>query len=297
MEIYCYDTQDVYLEVKSGSTLVDADTLPTATITSDEPPDDVISRSLTVTKTATGKYKVPLIISDTFVERTLKITWQYVIGGISVSYPVYVSVVRQYSSLDELKAKYPTKSDADIIEGSRFAKLLIDSVTNRTFGSRFDIIKLRGNNKNTLVFREPILNVSKIYRDTDIIYDSSLVSNDMTLIYSPTGYAITSDVRTDPQEYDQTLDLFNNGKFYSGHDYIVHGRFGYDFVPEDIKQAHRLLVNDWFCSDTIWKKKYIESQDVSEWKVKFDSRAYAGTGNFFVDAILEKYTLTPMVVL
>ena len=127
MDIYRNETQDLYLYVKVGSVLTDADALPVANLESTLEVSP-IDRNPTVTKVDTGVYTIGLINSDISIERDLIVTWEYDLGGIPETQTHEYSVVTAYSTLDDLKS-LPSTADAtdeDIQEAARFAKALIE---------------------------------------------------------------------------------------------------------------------------------------------------------------------------
>lgn len=292
MEIYRGEPQDVIVKVKSGSTLTDADAPPTALITGSNP---TLSRSPVVTKTATGTYSVPLLYSDVADERDLNLKFSYTIGGESVVQNVPLSVGTAYSTVEEILEVAPVgTSDAEAKQAGLFAKTIINGYTAQYFGPSYQEMWQYGTDKDHIVLKDRIISIDKIYEDDVLIYDSSVVGS-VGLEYSPTGYGlqITSvqDVIMDPNFN------FNSGTFSSSRKYTFVGTFGWQYVPDDVHQAHLLLVDDWFCGESKWRKRYISEMSSADWTVKFESQAFSGTGNFYVDTLLDPYVWNTMVVL
>lgn len=87
------------------------------------------------------------------------------------------------------------------------------------------------------------------------------------------------------------LDLnFVYRGFPKGFDYSVVGLFGYKKVPSDIVKATELLIEDIECGKLDYYKRYVADYSTDQFKIKFDSAVFEGTGNILVDKILSKYT-------
>ena len=96
--------------------------------------------------------------------------------------------------------------------------------------------------------------------------------------------------------YDQVLSLTEiNGAplFPKDWDYIISGEWGWPVVPQDIKDATRLLVDDIKCGRLSYISKYITEYQTDQFKIKYSDMSLTGSGNLVVDRILERYS-TPM---
>jgi hypothetical protein len=96
--------------------------------------------------------------------------------------------------------------------------------------------------------------------------------------------------------YDQVLSLTEiNGAplFPKDWDYIVSGEWGWPVVPQDIKDATRLLIDDIKCGRLSYISKYITEYQTDQFKIKYSDMSLTGSGNLAVDRILERYS-TPI---
>jgi hypothetical protein len=75
-------------------------------------------------------------------------------------------------------------------------------------------------------------------------------------------------------------------------DYYITGTWGWKFVPSEVKEAARLLVNDFASGDTIYRDRYLTSMTAADWRIQFNSGAFAKTGNVRADQLLSNYVLT-----
>jgi hypothetical protein len=68
---------------------------------------------------------------------------------------------------------------------------------------------------------------------------------------------------------------------------------GYRKLPQDIVIAAEMLVEDIACGKLDYYKRYISDYNTDQFKIKFASGVFEGTGNIVVDKILAR--LTPSI--
>lgn len=81
------------------------------------------------------------------------------------------------------------------------------------------------------------------------------------------------------------------GIFPKDWDYTVYGEWGWPVVPQDIKNATKLLINDLKCNNLAYVNKYITEYQTDQFRVKYGELATSGTGNLIVDKILQAYAV------
>ena len=77
--------------------------------------------------------------------------------------------------------------------------------------------------------------------------------------------------------------------FPSGWDYVVIVEAGWPVIPQDIKQATMLIVNDLKCNNIPYINSYIKEYKSDQFDLKFDDRVFHDTGNRIADKILSAY--------
>lgn len=96
--------------------------------------------------------------------------------------------------------------------------------------------------------------------------------------------------------YDQVLSLTEiNGAplFPQGWDYVVSGEWGWPVVPQDIKDATKMLIDDIKCGRLSYISKYVSEYQTDQFRIKYSDMSLTGSGNLIVDRILERY-FTPI---
>ena len=81
----------------------------------------------------------------------------------------------------------------------------------------------------------------------------------------------------------------NSSMFPNGWDYTVVLESGWPIIPQDIKQATTLIVNDLKCNNIPYINSYITDYKSDQFTLKFDSGVFKDTGNRIADKILSGY--------
>ena len=77
--------------------------------------------------------------------------------------------------------------------------------------------------------------------------------------------------------------------FPDGANYTVHVSYGWPTVPEDIRDCMRIIVNDMASGAPNYWSKYINRYETKDFKMFFSNSMFDGTGNRYVDNILNNY--------
>lgn len=204
-----------------------------------------------------------------------------------------IDVVRPYCNLDSI-ASALSITDGSEIDYERLARYIIDSQTQG-----FNFIRkekeIVGNGSDYLPIDEKIYKIYKVYENGHLRYDSSLSASVNEVVYEITkdGTSITNvddEVPENKVNYRQVwLERYLDATFVEGAEYVIDADFGWKVVPQDIQEACEMLIQDIKSDNLKYVNRYIESFDNDDFKIKFAKNPTTGTGNMFVDKILEKY--------
>jgi hypothetical protein len=86
--------------------------------------------------------------------------------------------------------------------------------------------------------------------------------------------------------YDQPV------MFPEGRDYIVIYEAGFKVIPYDVEDAAKRLIEDIKCGNLDYAKRFITGYQTEQFNIKFDTSLLDGTGNNFVDKVLQKYIVS-----
>ena len=87
-----------------------------------------------------------------------------------------------------------------------------------------------------------------------------------------------------------------SGTFKKDFRYVVDGVFGWQYVPDNVREACKILMQQYFEKDRAWKDKYVKNISTFDWKFEFMEDAHRGTGNLYADQLLAPYITNGMVV-
>lgn len=187
-----------------------------------------------------------------------------------------------------------TNDQADMLEAN--VRNAIQSLTGQTFGYFDGTYQVSGTGRTALELPSRLISLSSFNGDTDHLGDFVIDGDGYLLTHYPWGvppikadfYGVneatvqTTGVMHDPRIY--RLGLFNTGLVYN-----ISGKWGFESVPESVKEAARMLVNDYSCADIEYRDRYLTSMTAADWRIQFNSGAFVSTGNARADRLIEPY--------
>ena len=299
----------------SDGDLTQADSLPTVSIYDADNNTTAITGYIdrdVVDENSDGLYSILLKPDVTNLKRVLEVVWTYTLDDIETNHYDYFSVETVYAGINEITdfLGFGTEpSDLNyydpkaIVSAEKFARTIIDGYTGQKFSTYYGSQEQYGKGSDALYLTEKMLTIDKVWENDLLLIDNTIdpVVNTFGfgLELSPTGKILRIvnagwDVR-----YDNTVDptILYYGRFRDNSRYKIQGQIGYKYVPEDIKIAAMLLVNDILSNDYNWRNKYLKKVDLSEISFEMAGGAFNGTGNVAVDNILDQYRNVNIVII
>lgn len=211
-----------------------------------------------------------------------------------------VDVVRPYV---DPNTKGTTASEiAEYKKHEELARAVIDSIITDGFYYKKRLVETSGLGADILPVWQDLKEILYVYENNFLVFDAANAED-----YS-VQYEMTKDRFGIQQKYSgvinrsesapnmlpaggsDMLDLnFVYRGFPKGFDYSIVGIFGYKKLPADIVRATEMLIEDIQCGKLDYYKRYISDYNTDQFKIKFDSGVFEGTGNILVDKILSKY--------
>jgi hypothetical protein len=201
------------------------------------------------------------------------------------------------------------------------ARGLIDAYIADGFYYSREVIDTVGMDNDYLALPYRLNKLIRVYENDYLVYDSEPTDSEWTNLR---GYMITADksaitvviddvyggynrMQSKPvvprTSASDSFTLYNTNDspniiqniagspmFPQGRDYIVVVDAGWPVVPEDIKVAAKLLINDLKCNTSPHLNSYVKQYESDQFNIEFQPDAYSGTGNRVVDKILSNYT-------
>jgi hypothetical protein len=307
--------EKIYLQVYSDGILSQADSLPTLSIynaDNDNSPLTGFSGLNAYDESPSGVYSFLLTSAITNINQVLEICWSYSINGLPVVQTDYYQIETPYATVSETidflqfgsEPSYPNYVDPkSIVSAEKVARTIIEGYTGIKFYTYYGGQEIYGIGANTIQLTEKMLSLDQIYENEILVYDKTQNPIYDTFGYnteiSPSGYQIRIWFPGWQDGWNNEMDpeIYEYGRFRDNYLYRFVGQIGYKYVPEDIKLASMLLINDILSNDYNWRNKYLSQVNLSEISFNMAGGAFNGTGNITVDNILDQYRKANIVII
>ena len=206
--------------------------------------------------------------------------------------------------------------EEEYIALERMARQIIDTLVGGFYYNSSEA-ELTGLGADYLPLPKRVNRINQVYENNVKVYDRiDPIDGQYTYILSPDKTALTIQVSGDynrqqskptslpvgasdsfmlyGDDYDQVLSLTEikgASLFPKDWDYTIYAEWGWPVVPQDIKDAATMLINDLKCGKLSYVQKYVTEYQTDQFKVKYSDLSLRGTGNLLVDKILEGYSI------
>lgn len=205
------------------------------------------------------------------------------------------------------------------IELERTARQIIDTLVGGFYYTNSEVETV-GLGADFLPLTKRANRINQVYENNVKVYDRiNPISGQYTYVLTPDKTALTvqlSDtenynrMQSKPvhlpvaasdsfmlynDDYDAVLaltEIKGSAMFPKDWDYTVYGEYGWPVVPQDIKDATRMLINDLKCGKLSHLQRYIKEYETDQFTIKYSDLSLRGTGNLLVDKILESYSIS-----
>ena len=205
-----------------------------------------------------------------------------------------VEVVTPILSKKEIKAVWDTATDAEVVTIEKAVRHIIQAYTGQSFGHWHGTVKVKGSQSSALFSPTKIIELQSV----------NGIQTPNNYVIDPDGYVVrhypwgVPPVKADYHELHMhtggVIHDPNNVRwsYWSQRSYELTGRFGWEEIPAAVKEAAKLLVNDYACADSQYRDRYLTSMTAADWRVQFHSGAFLRTGNVRADQLLSEYVVT-----
>jgi hypothetical protein len=211
-----------------------------------------------------------------------------------------IDVVRPY--VDPTTMGDTASEISDYFKHEEIARAIIDSVIEKGFYYKKEIIEATGNGSDYLPLWTNVRKVLKVYENNVLVFDADNPDD------YEFDYGLSDDKTSVIQRVPDTINRAESAgvflpisipdtsgftyylrSFPSGYNYTIVAESGYKRLPSDIVRSAELLADDFACGRLDYYKRYVADYNTDQFKLKFDSKVFEGTGNLVVDKILSKY--------
>jgi hypothetical protein len=255
--------------------------------------DGISKGVLSVSAPSNGAVEVQLPFLQ--YDGQVAIDWTFVVPGSgSVTDRVYYDVVTPILTKEEVTAIYDPQplSDAEYVKSEAAVRHIINAHCGQTFGKYIGTWSVAGDASNSLALPARLLEVLNVNGDEATNY--TILGDGFNLRHYPYGEPVNikADVGTLQNSgviYDPYV--ISRERYAKSVTYSIYGIWGYNSVPNTVKEAAKLLVNDYACADAAYRDRYLTSMTAADWRIQFNAGAFINTGNVRADQLLEPYVL------
>lgn len=260
---------------------------------------DKILHEFTTVSFANNVYSIvlPFHLTEAYSEFKVVLVYNYIESGVTYTFDRYVRVkiVNPLLSVAEVREILgPEKSDEECQDAEKSVRLLIAAHTGQDFNKSTKTYKIRGTDAAGLRLPEKIIRLNK-FNAFDSLPGSYYI--DPSGWYILGGLTHAPNIKADFYEYHEINGVIYNPNgitpsfFRKSQNYEISGVFGWEEVPDAVKEAAKILLAEHFCDDSIYRDRYIDAISAVDWRIQFNAGAFVNTGNVKADQLLAKYVL------
>lgn len=214
----------------------------------------------------------------------------------TVNKMVPVDMVTPVLSPTEILQVWDTASSTEIVKIEKAVRHIIQSYTGQEFGHYIGEMSAKSTGGQVLRLPRRLMNLTSF---------NGTVANPAHFLIGDGGYTLRYarfGVPPVKADYDglhmHTGGVIHNpnnvrwSEFDNGVTYKISGSWGWNAVPEPVKEAAKLLVNDYACADSQYRDRYLTSMTAADWRIQFNSGAFVRTGNVRADQLLSEFVTT-----
>jgi hypothetical protein len=216
-----------------------------------------------------------------------------------------ISLVRPYVTADELAEELGltivagTPADtsevkrATIERWERQARMFINSKIDEKVRLQYKTVTVVGQDTDVLYLDgNRVESFDKITKDDEVVFDTQEDINLLTY----TLEISKSKLQLKPYYVGANIDegkamsaIYDPGYFERGSIYSVRGEYGWKNVPEELREATIILVDDMRCNDWSYRNKGLKSVKNDSFDIEYNDIIFSGTGNILVDSLISEF--------
>lgn len=285
MEIYREAVNRVYFDAPSESTVVTAQ----ASYNDGSPVELVVGAEA---DSGIRSAELPYVSN----EGTVIVEWRFEANTFEGTREVTVrdtyEVVTQILSNVEIKDIHPDVTPKELILIEKAVRHIINAYTGQTFGRYEGTHEVKGNDSLALRLPNRLVELHSVNGNPDTDKYFHLIDGGETLLHFPWG---VPPVKADYYGLHQINGVIHNpnnvrlGEFYASMRYKIDGLWGWEEVPAQVREAAKLLINDYACAENTYRDRFLTSMTAADWRIQLNSLAWTGTGNARADELLQDY--------
>ena len=262
--------------------------------------DELLFEIGTVTAVPDEGYSAVLPLHLLQHDNDLKVYWTltYLEPSDDTEYTINrvtpVEVVTPILSRAEILGVWDTATDEEVVMIEKAVRHIVQAYTGQEFGHFIGTETVKGDGSPALYLPRRLLSLETV--------NGAAVGTQFTI--DPDGYILRHyPYGVPPVKADYFgLHMHTGGVIHNPNNvslrnwkrqtYAINGRWGWEEVPASVKEAAKLLVNDYACADSQYRDRYLTSMTAADWRIQFNSGAFLRTGNVRADQLLSDFVVT-----
>ena len=246
------------------------------------------SQTLGTMEPGDGYIDVPINITHTVYDGEVTVTAEITHGAYTFSIDDRLDVITPIFTAEDLEG---TGYDPEKVpELERLVRKVIETYTGQSFGKRIGVVHST-TAQDTIRFNAPLLML------TDLSWGGRYAPLSTTLNPPKIPHETIEDgygLVIDWQNYDPKTDSLWIIRSDTPRIVNIEGIFGFDRVPQDVKEAALLIAGVWGTKQAVWRDRFIQTMRSADWSVQYHERAFLSTGSVTADQLLSKYQRTAL---
>lgn len=196
----------------------------------------------------------------------------------------------------EIRQVWDTASDDEVVRIEKAVRHIIQAYTGQEFGHYMGEMTARSIGGSALRLPRRLITLTTFNRGVVTPGTFAIGDGGYTLRFTKFGVPpVKADYYGLHMHTGGVIHNPDNVKwqeFQNGETYTIGGAWGYEAVPENVKEAAKLLVNDYATADVQYRDRYLTSMTAADWRIQFNDGAFVRTGNVRADQLLSEYVTT-----
>lgn len=229
-------------------------------------------------------------------EGTAYVTWNFNTPGGSFSETEQYDIITPLLTVREVQKIVTGATEEEALDIEKAVRHIIAAHTGQNFGKFVGKLKVSGSGDGTLRMPRRLITLTSV---NDNLYWSDVLALRGGGWFLTKKHLGAPPVRADFHGFHYhpnsgvitPPDSYASSRFVKHYEYEIDGVWGWDHVPEPVKEAAKLLVNDYACGDSIYRDRFLTSMTAADWRIQFHEGAFSNTGNVRANQLLADYRL------
>ena len=225
----------------------------------------------------------------------IKATLSFMHQGENYTIEREARVVTPILELHEIKEIHPNATPSELLRIEAVTRHIINAFTGQEFTDYTGEVVVRGRMNAQVLLPLRLTSVRRINGVSGIRTNL----NDYWIKFPAFGVPpVKADFHGLHMHTGGVIHNPNNVRLDGVYMYTIDGTWGWKSVPDKVREAAKLLINDYACADIAYRDRYLTSMTAADWRIQYHEGAFQETGNVRADQLLRPFRVpTVMAVI